>query len=227
MDITVNGKTLIAFDGLDGSGKETQTKLLTEYLEKSGTPYRYLTFPTYHKDWSRLVTCYLNGDFGESPDSVNAYAASSFFAADRYCSYMLDWKKDYEEGKIILCNRYTTANAVHQLSKLDESLWEGFISWLYDYEFGRLGIPKPKLSIYLCVPPEIAQKHILSRSASDSRQMDIHEKSITHLEKSYKAALFSAEKLGWVTVNCVKDNEMRPVLDIHKEIITVVKDFVG
>ena len=118
--------TLIAFDGLDGAGKETQTKLLTEYFEKNNIPYRYLSFPTYHKDWSRLVECYLKGEFGENPDGVNPYAASSFFACDRYISYILDWKKDYDEGKVILCNRYTTSNAVHQLSKLDESRWDGF-----------------------------------------------------------------------------------------------------
>lgn len=227
MGTTVNGKTLIAFDGLDGSGKETQTKLLIEYFEKRRVSYRYLSFPTYHEDWSRLVNCYLNGSFGENPENVNAYAASSFFAADRYCSYVLDWKKDYDDGRVILSNRYTTANAVHQLSKLPENEWEGFLNWLYDYEFSKLGIPKPDLSVFLCVSPDIAQELILSRTANNSRKMDIHEKSIEHLKKSYKAALYSAEKLGWTTVDCVRNNKMRPIDEIHREIITIVKDFVG
>lgn len=218
--------TLIAFDGLDGAGKETQTKLLTEYFEKNNIPYRYLSFPTYHKDWSRLVECYLKGEFGENPDGVNPYAASSFFACDRYISYILDWKKDYNGGKIILCNRYTTANAVHQLSKLDESRWDGFLAWLYEYEFEKLGIPKPDLSIYLCVTPDIALKHILSRSAEGDRKMDIHEKSRLHLEKSHKAALYSAEKLGWVTVDCVSDGNMRSIEDIHNEITGIIKECV-
>ncbi len=223
-------KTLIAFDGLDGSGKETQTKLIIEYLASLGVPYRYLSFPTYHGDWSRLVSIYLDGGFGENPESVNAYAASSFFAADRYCSYMLDWKSDYEAGKVILCNRYTTANAVHQLSKLPKSEWDNFLNWLYDYEFEKLGIPKPDLSVFLCVPPGIAEAHVRSRAKSGERIMDIHEKSKTHLIKSYEAALYSARKLGWITVNCAcsaaEGNEMRSVPDIHNEIITIVKDYI-
>lgn len=220
----MDGKILIAFDGLDGSGKETQTKLLTSYLEEKSIPYRYLSFPTYHKDWSRLVTCYLNGDFGENPDDINPYAASTFFAADRYISYILDWKKDYDEGKVILSNRYTTSNAVHQLSKLDEDKWDGFLMWLYEYEFGKLQIPSPDLSIFLCVPPEIALKHIISRSANGTRVMDIHEKSFNHLEKSYKAAKYAAEKLGWKTIDCVKNGNMRSIEDIHNEVIEKIKE---
>ena len=131
-------KCLIAIDGIDGSGKETQTKLLLSSLESDGIPHKYLSFPTYREPWSDLVTLYLGGGFGDSPENVNAYAASTFFACDRYCSYMLDWKKEYDAGSVIVCNRYTTGNAVHQLSKLPENEWDAFLEWLEDYEYGRL-----------------------------------------------------------------------------------------
>ena len=127
-------KRLIAIDGLDASGKMTQTELLKETLAELSLPYRYLSFPTYDADYSAHVNMYLKGRFGDDPEAVNPFAASSFFGADRYCSYMLDWKKDYESGSIILANRYTSANAVHQLSKLMESEYESFLGWLTDYE---------------------------------------------------------------------------------------------
>lgn len=219
-------KTLIAFDGLDGSGKETQTRLLTEYFKKANLPFRYLSFPTYHKDTSCLVKLYLDGAFGENPENVNPYAASSFYAADRYASFALDWKKDYDEGKIILCNRYTTANAVHQLCKLPESLWEVFLDWLYDYEFNKLQIPKPDLTVYLCVPPEVAEKYIKERAAEKARTPDIHEKSRSHLAKSYAAALYSAKKLGWKTIFCAENGALRPLDDIFEEVKKTVKEFV-
>lgn len=144
---------LITFEGLDAAGKDTQTKLAAAYLEKRNLPYRLLSFPTYDGRMSALVQMYLRGEFGSDPKAVNAYAASSFFAMDRYASYMTDWKKDYERGAVLLANRYTTSNAIHQLSKLPEAEWEGFLNWLYDYEYGLLGIPKPDRVLFLRVPP--------------------------------------------------------------------------
>lgn len=131
---------------------------------------------------------------------------------------MLDWKKDYENGSIILANRYTSANAVHQLSKLDESEYDSFLSWLMDYEYGKLGIPKPDAVIYLCVPPEVSQKMIQHRCAETGAEKDIHENNKKHLESSYRAALYSAEKLGWIKIDCARGGELRPREDIHNEI---------
>lgn len=217
-------KCLIAIDGIDGSGKETQTKLLLSSLESDGIPHKYLSFPTYREPWSDLVTLYLGGGFGDSPENVNAYAASTFFACDRYCSYMLDWKKEYDAGSVIVCNRYTTGNAVHQLSKLPENEWDAFLEWLEDYEYGRLGLPKPDFVIYLSLPPETALEHIRKRSEETGREMDIHEKSAAHLEKSHRAALFAAEKLFWHTVNCSDSNGgMRTRSDIHNEITALLE----
>ena len=146
---------LICIEGLDASGKDTQTHLAASYLESRGLPFRTLSFPTYDERTSALVRMYLNGEFGADPRTVNAYAASSFFALDRYASYMTDWKNDCARGAVILANRYTTSNAVHQLSKLPEPEWEPFLNWLYGYEYGLLGIPKPDLVLFLRVPPAL------------------------------------------------------------------------
>lgn len=217
-------KRLIAVDGLDGSGKETQTKLILEKFASENVPYRYLSFPTYKSPWCDLVDLYLGGGFGSSPEDVNAYAASTFFACDRYCSYMLDWKRDYDDGKIIVCNRYTTGNAVHQLSKLPESEWEVFLEWLNEYEHKKLGLPKPDTVIYLCLTPDIAMKYIKKRAAETGRAMDIHEKSADHLEKSYRAAKFAASRLGWKTVECSENNAMRPIEHIQQDIQAILKN---
>ncbi|MBQ8896001.1 MAG: deoxynucleoside kinase [Clostridia bacterium] len=212
-------KRLIAIDGLDASGKMTQTELLKETLAELSLPYRYLSFPTYDADYSAHVNMYLKGRFGDDPEAVNPFAASSFFGADRYCSYMLDWKKDYESGSIILANRYTSANAVHQLSKLMESEYESFLGWLTDYEYEKLGIPKPDAVVYLCVPPEVSQKMIQHRCDETGAEKDIHESNARHLENSYRAALYSAEKLGWIKIDCARDGELRTREEIHQEIL--------
>lgn len=213
---------LIALDGLDGSGKETQTRLLLEEFRKRGIAHRYLSFPTYDPEGCAAVNMYLNGRFGDDPNAVNGYAASSFFAVDRYCSFMLDWKKDYDAGAWIIANRYTTANAVHQLSKLPLTEADAFLEWLYDFEFGKLGLPKPDLVFYLCMPPEVSEAMIEKRSRDTGRKEDIHEKSRKHLADSYRAALYSAEKLGWETIRCDSpDTEcgMRTRESIHAEIM--------
>ena len=212
---------LIALDGLDGSGKETQTKLLLEELEKRNIPHRYLSFPTYDPEACAAVRMYLGGRFGEDPDAVNGFAASSFFAVDRYCSFQLDWKKDYEEGKVIVANRYTTANAVHQLSKLPPEQADAFLAWLYDYEFEKLGLPRPDLVFYLCLPPELSRSLIDRRARTTGRSEDIHEKSSQHLERSYRAALYSSEKLGWEKIDCADPvtGAMRSRESIHLEIV--------
>ena len=214
---------LIALDGLDGSGKETQTRLLEEALKAKGIPCRSVSFPTYDDQMSAAVKLYLSGAFGSDPHAVNGYAASVFYGVDRYCSYMLDWKKDYEAGMVILANRYTTANAVHQLSKLPEEEYDGFLQWLFDLEYGKMGLPEPNLVLYLCVPPEVSTSLIQSRSSQTGRATDIHENDKKHLTDSYKAALYSAEKLGWAKIDCASDGTLRTREDIHGEILRYVE----
>lgn len=220
----MNKKCFIAIDGLDGSGKQTQSVLLCEWLEKMGRDYRYLTFPTYDSENSALVSRYLRGDFGDDPDAVNPYIASSFFAVDRVSSFLLDWKKDYDADRIIVANRYTTANAVHQLSKLPEEEWDGFLEWLFNYEFELLGLPVPTTVIYLCLDPAVSDRLIENRCLISGASKDIHEKSKAHLQKSYKAARYAAEKLGWITVECAENGVMRSIDDIQNELKGILKE---
>ncbi len=196
---------LIAIDGLDGSGKGTQSGLLYQYLKGRGVPVRLLSFPTYTEPASTLVDFYLSGGLGQSPDSTGAYAASVFFACDRYVSYRTDWNEAAADpDTVLIANRYTTANAVHQLSKLPRERWPEFLSWLWDFEFCKLALPAPDDVVYLCVPPE------LSRSLVDARgnAKDIHERDPHHTERSYAAARYCAETLGWHTVECTKNGKM-------------------
>lgn len=214
---------LIAVDGLDGSGKETQSKLLCSYLDKAGINNRLISFPTYKDDSSALIKMYLRGDFGKDPNSVNPFAASSFYAMDRYCSYMLDWKKDYDNGAVIIANRYTTANLVHQMSKLPKEEWDSFGKWLLDYEFSLLGLPAPNGVIYLCLPPASSSALVQKRCNDTGAVKDIHENNAKHLEDSYKAALYAAEKYEWNRVDCVNNGVLRSIEDIHGQVCDIVR----
>ena len=185
---------LIAIDGLDASGKETQSLILKDNLEKMGNKTALLSFPTYDEKMSALVKMYLSGEFGTSPQDTNAYAASSFYAVDRYASYKKDWKTLYESERIIIANRYTTANAVHQLSKLPKCEWDNYLDWLWDFEYEKLQIPKPDVIIFLEMLPELSYRLIESRSVDTGRKKDIHELDNTFLENSYNAAMYASEK---------------------------------
>ncbi|HBL85380.1 MAG: hypothetical protein A2Y17_11770 [Clostridiales bacterium GWF2_38_85] len=210
---------LIAIDGLDASGKGTQTELLCQYLAGKGKEYTKLSFPEYDMESSALVRMYLRGDFGNDPNDVNPYAASSFFAVDRYASYKLKWQKEYESGRLLIANRYTTANAVHQLSKLKKSEWEYYLDWLDNYEFELLGLPRPQKVLYLCMPPELSLKLLEKRCRETGIKKDIHEKSVEHIQKSYIAALYAAEYLGWTKIDCSIDGKLRTMNDISQDII--------
>jgi dTMP kinase len=210
---------LIVLDGLDGSGKETQTLLLEKALLQSGKKVRMISFPMYDSVGATFVKEYLGGRFGEDPEAVNAYAASSFFAMDRFYSYRTDWKKDLDDPEVtVLANRYTSANAVHQLSKLPKEKWDSFLSWLWEYEFSLLGLPRPDRVIYLELKPQISRRLIAARSAQTGRAQDIHERDPHHLENSYEAALYASQALGWDRVQCYCGEEMRTREEIHKQI---------
>ena len=215
---------LITIDGLDGSGKQTQSEILFDRLVKEGIDTRLVSFPDYESNSSALVKMYLGGEFSHDPDAVNAYAASTFFAVDRVASYISDWKQDYENGTVIIANRYTTANAIHQLSKIsDTAEREKFLDWLYDIEFSKFAIPSPDITVFLEVPVDISLGLIASRSAETGREIDIHENK-EHLTKAYDAALFSAERLGWTTVHCSENGEMRTRESIADEIYALISE---
>ena len=209
---------LIVLEGLDGSGKATQAKRLAAALAAEGRPVREITFPNYESDSSALVRMYLAGQFGEKPDDVNAYAASSFYAVDRYAGYKADWGKFYEEGGILIADRYTTSNAVHQCSKLPPEQWEEFLHWLFDYEFRLLGLPAPDRVIYLQVDPAVSQKLMTQRYHGDETKMDVHEKDVEYLNRSRKAAEFCAAHLGWCSVRCDAGGQMRSIEEIGEEV---------
>lgn len=209
---------LIAIEGLDGSGKATQAKLLAGYLATQGLAVREVSFPDYGSDSSALVKMYLAGQFGQHPDDVNAYAASSFYAVDRYASYKKDWGSFYENGGIVIADRYTTSNAVHQCSKLPPEQWEEFLHWLFDYEFRLLGLPAPDRVIYLQVDPAVSQKLMTQRYHGDETKKDVHEKDVEYLNRSRKAAEFCAAHLGWCSVRCDAGGQMRSIEEIGEEV---------
>ena len=219
-------KKLIVIEGLDGSGKATQAKRLTEALVEKGIPVREVSFPDYGSDSSALVRMYLSGQFGTDPQDVNAYAASSFFAVDRFASYKKDWHRDYARG-VVIADRYTTSNAVHQCSKLPKEQWEDFLNWLFDFEYKKLGIPAPDRVIYLNVDPAISQALMTARYRGDENKKDIHERDIAYLRHSREAAAYCAEKLGWETVDCCRDGQMRSIEDIHKDVMKLLENSIA
>ncbi len=217
----MNGK-LIVIEGLDGSGKATQTGMLAQALGRAGRQVREITFPDYESDSSALVKMYLSGAFGKNPGDVNAYAASSFFAVDRYASYKKDWGAFYEGGGIVLADRYTTANAIHQCSKLPEEQWSVFLDWLFDFEYRLLGIPGPDLVLYLQTDAGVSQKLLTERYHGDEEKKDIHERDLEYITRSRRAAEFCADRLGWKRVPCTCGGAMRPIEDIHQEVLALV-----
>ncbi len=214
---------LIVLEGLDGSGKSTQLDRLFENLSKNGVNSKWVSFPNYDDDSSALVKMYLAGQFGKKPGDVNAYAASAFYAVDRYASFKKDWGQHYNNGGVIVSGRYTTSNAIHQCSKLPESEWEGFLSWLYDFEYNKLGIPAPDKVIFLDMPTEISQKLMDKRYDANGGHKDIHESDLEYLENCRKAALFTAKFSGWTIISCGKDGEPRTIEDIAGEVLEETK----
>ena len=215
---------LIVIEGTDGSGKSTQFRMLWEHLESEQVPFQHIVFPRYKEESSALIRMYLGGQFGDKPSDVNAYAASSFYAADRYASYKMDWGKYYEAGGLILSDRYTTSNAVHQASKEPEEKQAAFLHWLYDFEYDKLGLPRPDLTIYLDVPTDFTEKLLRGREQSTNTKADIHEKDMAYLATCRETGRKAAAYYGWTVIQCVKDGKMRSIEDIHREIYRHVKN---
>ncbi len=213
---------LIVIEGLDGSGKSTQLELLTHKLSDMGKQCRSVSFPDYESDSSALVKMYLAGQFGSRPGDVNAYAASAFYAVDRYASFKSDWGRFYNDGGTVIAGRYTTSNAVHQASKLQPDEWDPFLTWLYEFEYERLGIPKPDAVIFLDMPPHVSQKLLSNRYSGDEGEKDIHERDTEYLERCRAAALYTARFSGWQIINCADGDMPRDIEDINKDILDIV-----
>ena len=207
---------LIVLDGLDGSGKSTQFELLAGHLREYGKRIQAISFPDYEDPSSSLVKMYLAGEFGNTPNSVNAYAASSFYAVDRYASYKRFWEKAYRSGELILAARYTTSNAIHQMSKLPREEWKPYLRWLEDYEYGKLELPRPDIVIFLDMPPEVSQKLMNDRYCGDESKKDIHEQNMDYLKHCREAAYYAAEFWQWLVIPCNDGMKPLPIETIQK-----------
>ena len=217
-----NGK-LVVLEGIDGSGKSAQYRRLCDNLTNIGADYASIVFPRYDKESSALIRMYLGGEFGKNPSDVNACAASIFYAVDRYASYMTDWGEAYRSGKLILSDRYTTSNAVHQGAKLEESELPRFFDWLYDLEYVKLGLPQPDLVIYLDVDLETSVERMRCRQEKTHTQGDIHEKDLSYLRACLRTGRMAAEHYGWRIVPLRKDGEVRDIDEKQQEIFSIVK----
>ena len=214
---------LIVIEGLDGSGKSTQTPILEKELISQGKDVRVISFPDYANDSSMLVRMYLGGAFGTKPDDVNAYAASTFYAVDRYASYVQQWREFYEKpDSVILATRYVSSNEIHQLAKLERSEWTDYIAWAEDFEYEKLGIPHPDLVLYLDMKYEIAMSLVSGRSAATGQKKDIHELDTGYMERCHKAAAYASNKLGWHTITCYEGKKPLPQEEIAEKILEEV-----
>ena len=213
---------LIVLDGLDGCGKSTQYELIKKYLDEQGRAYKAISFPDYDKPSSTLVKMYLAGDICSEAKEVNAYAASSFYAVDRYISYKKYWEKDFNDGNIILASRYITSNAIHQMAKMPSECWDDYIKWLFDYECNKLGMPYPDEVIFLDMPIEVSQKLLSLRYNGDETKKDIHESDIEYLKACRKSALYAAEKMNWKVIQCNNNDEPLPIEEIAEKIKEVI-----
>ena len=211
---------LIVFEGVDASGKATQSDRVFEYL-KAKQNTRKISFPDYDSPSSSLVKMYLAGDFGENPGDVSPYAASAFYAVDRYASFKKDWGEYLMGGGTIIADRYVTSNMIHQAAKIeDKAEKDRFLSWVYDFEYGKLSLPKPDKVIFLDMPPKFARELMRERAnkITGGKEKDIHEKDTAYLEKAYENAVYVAEKFGWERIKCA-DTNVRSIEDITNEII--------
>ena len=209
---------LIVFEGTDGSGKSTQFTLLTKRLARENVDFRKLQFPQYLEPSSALIRMYLNGEFGDRPADVNPYAASTLYAVDRYASYQKVWKTYYAQGGVMLSDRYTTSNAVHQGGKVTGAAREAFFKWLYDFEYTRMGLPQPDLVICLDMPTEQAMELMRKREQDMGTHADIHERDEAYLRQCRETALEAARYYGWTVVPCAENGALRSIEDIHEQV---------
>ena len=209
---------LIVFEGTDGTGKSTQYARACARLEAQNVRFEKIKFPQYDEPSSALIKMYLAGEFGSDPDAINPYAASTFYAVDRYAGFARGWKDFYDKGGLIVCDRYTTSNAVHQASKEPENKRQEFLKWLYEFEYDRLGLPRPDLTLYLDVPTDFTEQLLRHREQDTHTTADIHERNSAYLASCRRTGRAAAEYYGWTIISCTENGKMRSIEDIHEEI---------
>ena len=222
----MSGK-LIVLEGTDGSGKSTQFRLLCERFKNGGVPFQRLVFPQYSEPSSALIQMYLGGEFGSRPSDVNPYAASTFYAVDRYASWKKVWSEVYQSGGLILSDRYTTSNAVHQGSKLSFDEQDAFFDWLCDLEYNKMGLPAPDVVIYLDMPTEQSLHLLRSRESKTNTKGDIHEVDPEYLALCRQTALRAARHYNWHVISCIDGSgQVRELEQIHQEIVDVISESI-
>lgn len=221
----MSGK-LIVLEGTDGSGKATQARMMGQRLQREGIAFREIDFPRYGNPFAEPANLYLHGALGSEPGDVNAYASSVFFAVDRFASYKEEWGTFYEQGGVVIANRYTTSNAVHQASKLPAGERREYLDWLFDLEYRRLGLPAPDLVVYLDLPTELSEQMLRRRETATGTQADIHEQDEEYLRSCRMNARDIAHDLGWTVIHCDREGAVRTVEDIHEEIWQQVRRYL-
>ncbi|MDP4125383.1 MAG: deoxynucleoside kinase [Bacillota bacterium] len=219
---------LIVIEAGDGSGKATQAKLLYERLKTENYRVKKVEFPDYKSSSSALIKMYLNGEFGANPNDVNPYIASTFYSVDRYASYRKEWESFYQSGGIVLADRYTTSNMVHQAAKIiGKTDRNNYLNWLWDLEFTKFKLPVPDCVIFLNVHPSYSQKLINERpNKLGEKEKDIHERNYEYLVHSYNNACEIGALYGWSSVNCVQEDQLRSIEEIHADVYKLVKDLI-
>ena len=216
---------IIVLEGLDGCGKSTQLELVESFLADNNIRYRLVSFPNYNSSSGEIISAYLHGEI--PCEGVNgAYAAASFYAVDRYISYSTDWKKDYDEGAVIICGRYTTSNAIYQMTKVPAQDREQFLDWLWEHEYKILGLPEPDGVLFLDMPVEVSQKLLSLRYSGDEQKKDIHERDLAFMHACRESALFAAKRCGWTMIPCSDGDDPFSVEKIHDDIIEKIKGMV-
>lgn len=213
---------LVIIEGLDGSGKSTQFEIIDRILTDNNIPHKSISFPDYDKPSSALVKMYLGGEFSKNANDINAYAASSFYAVDRYASFKLYWEDAYTNGELILASRYVTSNAIYQMVKCDKSEWNDYLNWLSQYEYERLGLPVPDLVIFLDMPIEVSQRLMTERYDGDESKKDIHETNVEFLKSCRETALYTAREQNWKIINCSDGDNPLPIEVITTEIMNEI-----
>ncbi len=216
---------IIVLEGLDGCGKSTQLQLLADWLVDSDVNSRLISFPNYNSDSGRIVSGYLSGEI-PCDGEMGAYAASSFYAVDRYISYSTDWSREYNSGAVIVSGRYTTSNAIYQMTKLTEEQRDDYLNWLWEYEYDKLGLPKPDMVLFLDMPIEVSQKLLTSRYNGDESKKDIHESNLIFMQQCRESALYTAEKCGWEMIECSDGEAPLSIGEIHQKIKAAIKEIL-
>lgn len=218
------GKIILLESGTDGAGKAEQSKRLEDALLANNILVRKVDFPRYDNVSSVLVRKYLQGDFGNNADEVNPYTASTFYAVDRFASYLEDWRDFYLSGGYIILDRYSTSNMIYQGAKMKtEEEILSFANWLIDLEHIKGGLPVPTHTLYLDVPPVISQKLREGRPLKNTGNKDIHEEDISFMERSYQTGLILCEALNWERIQCFENNNLLSIEAIHQRILDTLK----